>query len=126
MATINGIDIDKVKAERIKKAKARERELKRMRKESEKVDSVKTEYEHSTNVLDMYNNLSNEEKKVLAKQLEKKKLRDNYLQYLKYVHPNYVITKFHALLGKICQSIIEKIENGEKVRICLSVPPQHG
>ena len=126
MATINGIDIEKAKAERIKKAKARERELKRMRKESEKVDSVKTEYEHSTNVLDMYNNLSNEEKKVLAKQLEKKKLRDNYLQYLKYVHPNYVITKFHALLGKICQSIIEKVENGEKVRICLSVPPQHG
>lgn len=126
MATINGINIDKVKEERLKRRKATERELKRMRKESEKVDSVKTEYEHSTNVLDMYNNLSNEEKKVLAKQLEKKKFRDNYLQYLKYVHTNYVITKFHALLGKICQSIVEKIEKGEKVRLCLSVPPQSG
>lgn len=126
MATINGIDIEKAKAERIKKAKAREREIKRMRKESEKVDSVKTEYEHSTNVLDMYNNLTNEEKKVLAKQLEKKKFRDNYLQYIKYVYPNYIITKFHALLGKICQSIVEKVEKGEIVRICLSVPRQHG
>ena len=106
MATINGINIDNVKEERLKRRKATERELKRMRKESEKVDSVKTEYEHSTNVLDMYNNLSNEEKKVLAKQLEKK--------------------KFHALLGKICQSVVEKVEKGEKVRICLSVPPQHG
>lgn len=126
MATINGIDIEKAKAERIRKGKAQERELKRMRKESEKVDSVKSEHEHATNVLDMYNNLTDDEKKVLAKQLEKKKFRDNYLQYLKYVHPNYVITKFHALLGKICQSIVEKVENGEKVRICLSVPPQHG
>ena len=126
MARINGIDIDKVKDERIKKAKAREREIKRMRKESEKVDSVKSEHEHATNVLDMYNNLTDDEKKVLAKQLEKKKLRDNYLQYVKYVHQKYVITRFHALLGKICQSIVEKVENGEKVRICLSVPPQHG
>ena len=126
MARINGIDIDEIKAKRIQKYKDQAKEIKRMRKESEQVDSVKKDYEHTTNVLDIYNNLSDEEKKVLDKQLEKKKIRDNYLRYLKYVHPRYTITKFHALLGKICQSVVEKIEKGEKVRICLSVPPQHG
>ena len=126
MARINGIDMDEIKAKRIQKYKDQTKEIKRMRKESEQVDSVKKDYEHTTNVLDIYNNLSDEEKKVLDKQLEKKKIRDNYLRYLKYVHPRYTITKFHALLGKICQSVVEKIEKGEKVRICLSVPPQHG
>lgn len=126
MARINGIDIDEIKSKRIQKYKDQAKEIKRMRKESEQVDSVKKDYEHTTNVLDIYNNLSDEEKKVLDKQLEKKKIRDNYLRYLKYVHPRYTITKFHALLGKICQSVVEKIEKGEKVRICLSVPPQHG
>ena len=126
MARINGIDMDEIKAKRIQKYKDQTKEIKRMRKESEQVDSVKKDYEHTTNVLDIYNNLSDEEKKVLDKQLEKKKIRDSYLRYLKYVHPRYTITKFHALLGKICQSVVEKIEKGEKVRICLSVPPQHG
>ena len=126
MAQINGIDMEKAKAERTKRQRAQEREIKRMRKESEKVDSTKKEYEHATNVLDVYNNLSADEKKALQKQLEKKKIRDSYIRYIKYVHPKYVFTKFHTLISNICQSIVEKVEKGEKVRICLSVPPQHG
>ena len=52
------------------------------------------------------------------KELEKKKIRDNYALYLRYVFPEYIITPFHALLCNIVQSVIEKVENGEKVRVC--------
>ena len=127
MAKTNGIDKEELARRHKERAIAQMKELERIHKASkEQPKSVQEEYEHKVDVLDIYNNLTDDEKKVFNEQLIKKKVRDNYLQYLKYVHPNYVITKFHALLGKICQSIVEKIENGQRVRLCLSVPPQCG
>ena len=117
--------IDKKALERAKKNKAKKfkEELKRF---NEKPSSKEQEQEKDENILDFYSNLSPEQKKAFNKELELKKLRDNYSFYLKKVHPKYVFTQFHALLSNICQSIVEKIENGERVRLCLSVPPQHG
>lgn len=127
MAKTNGIDKEELARRHKERAISQMKELERIHKASkEQPKSVQEEYEHKVDVLDIYNNLTDDEKKVFNEQLVKKKVRDNYLQYLKYVHPNYVITKFHALLGKICQSIVEKIENGQRVRLCLSVPPQCG
>ena len=126
MATINGVDIEKVKEQRIKKLKQQERAIKRMRKESQNISTTKQEYEHKTDVLGVYNDLSDDEKKALVKQLEKKKIRDSYIKYLQYTHKNYTLTKFHAFLGSLCQWVVEQVEKGEKIRICLSVPRQHG
>jgi predicted phage terminase large subunit-like protein len=124
MAKINGIDQDKLKKVRTKKALAQREELKRLKEKAE--GSVKKEHEHKENVLDIYNSLSEHDKLIFHNELEKKKVRDNYINYLKYVYPHYVVTKFHALLGNICQSVVEKIENGQKVKVCISCPPQHG
>ena len=62
-----------------------------------------------------------------SSQLQKKKLRESYISYLKYVYGDkYIITPFHKVLANICQSVVERIEKGQKIRICLSVPPRHG
>lgn len=94
--------------------------------QGEKVHDTRTEFEHKENVLDIYNALSETEKIAFHEEMQKKKIRDNYINYLKYVYPDYIVTKFHALLGNIAQSVVEKIENGQKVKICISCPPQHG
>lgn len=127
MATINGIDRDNLEKVRRQKAKKIEKELKKMKEDEKKSHvSVQKEHEHKENVLDIYNNLSDEEKKILHSEIEKKKIKDNYVNYLKYVYPDYVITKFHALLANVCQNVVERIERGQKVNVCISVPRQHG
>ena len=112
--------------EKAKKEKA-EKFKKQLKKFQEKPsESYKASEEKKDNVLELYQNMSQKERDAFNKELEKKKIRDNYYLYLKYVYPDYILTKFHALLCNICQSVVEKVENGQKVRICLSVPPQHG
>ena len=127
MATINGIDQEKLLKIRKEKAIKQQKELERLKKsENKSFNNVQEEHEHKEDVLDIYNNLSEEEKKILHNEINKKGIRDCYVNYLKYVYPDYIITKFHAMLANICQSVVEKVENGQKVRICLSVPPRHG
>ena len=89
-------------------------------------DELKAKEESKVNALDFYNNLSDEQKEAFNKELEKKKIRDSYIRYLKYVYPDFILTRFHALLANICQSIVEKVEHGENVRVLLSVPFRHG
>ena len=89
-------------------------------------DELKAKEESKVNALDFYNNLSDEQKEAFNKELEKKKIRDSYIRYLKYVYPDFILTRFHALLANICQSIVEKVEHGESVRVLLSVPFRHG
>ena len=38
----------------------------------------------------------------------------------------FIITKFHAFLANLCQSVVEKVERGETVRLLVSVPFRHG
>ena len=85
------------------------------------------EVESKINALEYYNNLSDADKKSFQEQIQKKKLRENYASYVKYVvGENYIMTDFHKVLCSICQSAVERLERGEHVRILLSVPPQFG
>ena len=107
-----------------KRISAKQRaEIKKLR---EQPDTFVKEQKHKENAYEFYSNLSSEEKVVFQRELEKKKIRDSYIQYLKYVYPDFIITKFHAMLANVCQSVVEKVENGQTVRVLLSVPPQHG
>lgn len=112
--------------EKAKRANARKWK-KQLEKFTEKPsESFDSDEKKKDNILELYQNMSPSEKAAFDKELERKKIRDNYALYLKYVYPDYIFTKFHALLANICQSVVEKIENGQKVKICISVPPQHG
>ena len=112
--------------EKYKKKKAQEFKEQVKKFEEKPSSSFRVEEEKKDNVLDLYQKMSPSEKAAFNKELERKKVRDNYALYLKYVYPDYIFTKFHALLANICQSVVEKVEKGQKVKICISVPPQHG
>lgn len=113
--------LDKAHKEKVEKIKEQVKMF-----EERPNSSFNSEERKKDNVLEIYQNMSQKEKEAFDKELEKKKIRDNYALYLKYVYPNYIFTKFHALIANICQSVVEKVENNQKVRICISVPRQHG
>lgn len=75
---------------------------------------------------EFYKGLTESEKIQLNKQLVFRKAKNNYIDYLRYVFPDYTFTNFHIFLAKVCQTVVERIEQGKKVRILLSVPPRHG
>ena len=77
-------------------------------------------------ITNLVNGMTSVEKAKALKQIKYRKARDSYIDYLRMCFPNYVWTPFHIFLAKICQSVVEKIEKGEKVRVLLSTPPRHG
>lgn len=96
-------------------------------KKDKSFSPLEHETEQTINAINYYNNLSDEEKTEFQEQLRKKKIRENYLTYLKYIYgDNYVITDFHKILASIGQSAVERLEKGKHPRILLSVPPQFG
>lgn len=100
------------------------KEFEKAHKQLAKQDTLIAETENKISAVDYYNSLSDTEKREFQDQLQKKKLRESYISYLKYVYGDkYIITPFHKALANICQSVVERIEKGEKIRICLSVPP---
>ena len=117
------IDKQLERAKRIKRQQFKE-QLKQF--DAPKQNTIADSTKRQEMALDYYNSLTDEQKVVFNKELEKKRIRESYIDYLKYVYPNYKVTRFHALLANVCQSIVEKVENGQKVRICFSCPPQHG
>ena len=77
--------------------------------------------------INYYNSLSESEKLVFQRELQKKEIREDYAKYLKYVYKdNYTITKYHMLLIKICEKAVDLVEHNKRKIICLSVPPQTG
>lgn len=85
------------------------------------------EVEQQINAIEYYKNLSDADKLSFQKQLEMRKLRDNYASYVQYVFgENYIMTKFHKVLCGICQNVVQRVEKGQQVRILLSTPPQVG
>jgi hypothetical protein len=52
--------------------------------------------------------------------------RNNLIEYSIATDPLYQDTWFHETLATILQSALAKVENGEDVRIILTVPPRHG
>ena len=112
------------KAKKKQKASIRE-QLKKFDKQHSS-NAFVNEQKHDEDILEMYSKLSPTQRAQFDKELEYKKLRENFASYVKHVHPNYVLTNFHALICNIMQMVVEKVENGELVRLCLSVPPQCG
>lgn len=52
--------------------------------------------------------------------------RKNLIDFAIATDPTYQDTPFHESLAAILQAAITKVENGEDVRIILTVPPRHG
>lgn len=52
--------------------------------------------------------------------------KNNLIDFSIATDDNYRDTWFHESLAKILQSAIEKVENGEDVRIIITTPPRHG
>lgn len=114
------------KYDKERKKKLREEQDALIRLDNKK-NNLQTESDRSFNAVEFYEKLSPQEKRDFDLQLQRQEIKQNYINYLKYVYgDNYILTKFHSLLAKICQSVVEKIEKGEKVKIMISVPPQHG
>lgn len=84
------------------------------------------EQEKNQDMQNLINNMSDAEKMRALKKVQYRKAKDRYVDYLKLVFPTYTFTPFHIFLAKICQSVVEKIERGEDVFVCISCPPQHG
>ncbi len=123
----NQINRKKVNKEVYKRKLAFANQLKKLEENKDKVaDNIYDEQDKQENIVDIYANLSQSQKEQLQKEIKFKKIRDSYALYLKYVYKDYIITPFHAALIKICEKVVKKIENGEKIKVCISCPPQHG
>jgi len=63
----------------------------------------------------------------LNEQLQIKKARKYYLDYVKYTTPDYMETKFHKFLCKQIEDFVNKPSKSAAFDVLLlSVPPQHG
>lgn len=84
-------------------------------------------------VNDFFNNLSPSQKKIALQEIRFRKAKSNYADYIQLVNDGYKMTRYHSFLCKLCQSVVERIENNQKdlinskkTFICISVPPQTG
>lgn len=112
--------------EKIKQAIKEDKKAKSYKKDKDPREQVH-EVEQKLNAVKYYESLSDSDKLAFKEQLEKKKLRENYASYVKYIFgDNYIMTKYHRTLCAICQNAEERIVRGEQVRILLSCPPQTG
>ena len=90
-------------------------------------DNVQSQTQAKVDAINYYNSLSDAEKLEFDRELQKKKVRESYITYLKYVYgETYKITPFHKALAQIGENAVRRVEKGEQVRILLSVPPQFG
>ena len=50
------------------------------------------------------------------------KIRNDLIEFCKYMQPDYIVGKHHRMLG----DMLMDIEEGNKDRICVNIPPRHG
>lgn len=101
--------------------------VKKLKDSNKGIVSPQVEDDNAFNVAEFYQRLTPTQKEAFDKQLKFKKIRNNYAEYVKYVYgDNYLMTRFHGVLCKLAQSVITKMEHGERVRLCISIPPQIG
>lgn len=101
--------------------------VRKLKDSNKGIVSPQVEDDNAFNVAEFYQRLTPTQKEAFDKQLKFKKIRNNYAEYVKYVYgDNYLMTRFHSLLCKLAQSVITKMEHGERVRLCISIPPQCG
>ena len=79
-------------------------------------------------LLEYVNGLSDAQKKIALKQIAYKKARNSYEEYVKlcYADQGFICTKFHHYLCMVLENVVRRVENGERVRLVISVPPRHG
>jgi predicted phage terminase large subunit-like protein len=102
------------------------RTLKTADKPSQKVGLDVIDDEKIKKLVEFRKSIPQENLPLYKRELEKANARLSYLDYLRYTDSQFIPTKFHRLLAQIIQDTVEKVEKGESVRICLSVPPRHG
>ena len=92
--------------------------------------TISTNYVHEdtkkSDISSIVSGMTSVDRQKALRQIQYRKAKDSYIHYLKMCFPHYIWTPFHVFLAKVCQSVVEKIEKGEKVRVLLSVPPRHG
>lgn len=59
-------------------------------------------------------------------ELVRKVAQDGFLEFCLAVNPEYQDYWFHQLLTAKLQSVYERVQRGEKVRLIIMVPPRHG
>lgn len=102
------------------------------------VSSYEQVEKNEKNVTDFVNGLSLSQKEMALTAIKRKKARENYIDYLKYCYPQYIMTDFHKYLADVMDSVVKRVEKANnpnatqedikrgRVRILLSVPPRHG
>ena len=126
MPTKSVKDIKKERELAIKRGREFSIELKKHNTKKQ-YDRQEIQAKDKVDAINYYNNLSEAQKRDFDKAVQRKEIKDSYIKYLKYVYGDkYKITRFHALLATICDSVVKRVEKGEKVRLLLSIPPQHG
>lgn len=58
----------------------------------------------------------------LDRRAVQKQRQDDFIAFIKYIDPNYIVGKHHEILAKELMAI----ERGDKDRICVNIPPRHG
>ena len=114
MAVVNNVnrkELDRIRKEKSQKFKE---QLKKFKKNPS--DNFGNEQELKDNVLELYKNMSPTEKAMFDKELEHKKIRDNYALYLKYVYPpSYVlVVQSRAVKSADMISALTELEERKK------------
>ena len=78
------------------------------------------------NQTEMMTNPFAEQIEDLAREMQRRAAKKDFLEYVAYTNPDYKKTKFHTYLCKEIQKFIEKDGSPSFDILCLSVPPQHG
>ena len=98
-----------------------------LKSQNKPIHNIQDSANKKVDIVNYYNSLSESDKYAFNQELKRKKVRESYAQYLKYVYgDNYTLTNFHRFLAKVCETVVKRIEEGKNTKICLSVPPQHG
>lgn len=61
----------------------------------------------------------------LEHEIKKRQAYDRLIDYETFVHPDYIVSKFHKFLCDTVQDFIEQDTTASFDVLCLSVPPQH-
>ena len=113
----------------IEKVRQEEEQLKLLKKAKKRPIDEEKKIAKTGNVNDfmaLYNGYDMVDKLALKKALEKELALDSYQAYLKYTTPEYKSYKLSRYLCQLGDYIVQKVENGEKVRLLISMPPRHG
>ena len=113
----------------IEKVRQEEEQLKLLKKAKKRHIDEEKKIAKTGNVNDfmaLYNGYDMVDKLALKKALEKELALDSYQAYLKYTTPEYKSYKLSRYLCQLADYVVQKVENGEKVRLLVSMPPRHG